>query len=76
MTLKERAEQVFNQLDEEELEFFLFTFESPCSEGTARKLTYSERIAMLLSKADESEETEKQKIHAKAWEKGTILWKT
>ena len=59
MTIKERAEQIFNQFDEEELEFFLFTFESPCSEGNARKLTYSERIDMLFSKIDESEELEK-----------------
>ena len=59
MTIKERAEQIFNQLDEEELEFFLFAFEDPYHKGHARKLTYGERIDMLFSKTDETEETEK-----------------
>ena len=62
MTIKEKAERIFNQLDEEQLNCFITLFGDFSPEGNARKKSISDSLEELFSqdvKEEREEITEK-----------------
>lgn len=55
MTIKEKAERIFNQLDEEQLNCFITLFGDFSTEGNARKKSISESWEELFSQDVEEE---------------------